>query len=67
MYNSVQYCICNKFITNHIIPLADRQLTGNNGRLSSVPVFYDLYKVILLLSLQCLHTKVINNKQVYLG
>lgn len=51
MYNSVQYCIGNDFIADYIIPLADRQVTGNNGRLSSMPVFYTFDILVISLTM----------------
>jgi 8-oxo-dGTP pyrophosphatase MutT (NUDIX family) len=48
----------------HIIPVCNGKLAGQDECLPVVPVIYDLFKVMLYLAVQLDHPKVIDNQQV---
>lgn len=64
MHDSVQTSLCNQLNLEHIVPIRGWQLAGEDGCLSVVAVIYDLLKIVLQLSFQPDHSKVIYDKQV---
>ena len=64
MHDSVETCLCNQLTLEHIVPIRGWQLAGEDGCLSVVAVIYDLLKIVLQLSFQPDHSKVIYDKQV---
>ena len=64
MYDSVQTGFRNEFALEHIIPVCDGKLAGQDECFPVVAVIYDLFKVMLYLAVQLDHPKVIDNQQV---
>lgn len=64
MHDSVQTGFCNEFALEHIIPVCNGKLAGQDECLPVVPVIYDLFKVMLYLAVKLDHPKVIDNQQV---
>ena len=59
MHDFVQTSLCNQHTLEHIVPIRGWQLAGENGCLSVVTVIYDLLKIVMQLSFQPDHSKVI--------
>ena len=64
MHDSVKACFRNKLALEHIIPVCNRKLAGQNECLPVVAVIYDLFKVMLYLAVKLDHPKVIDNQQI---
>lgn len=64
MHDSVQTGICNELALEHIIPVCDGKLAGQDECFPVIPVIYDLFKVMLYLAVKLDHPKVIDNQQV---
>ena len=64
MHDSVQTGFRNELALEHIIPVCNGKLAGQDECLPVVPVIYDLFKVMLYLAVQLDHPKVIDNQQV---
>ena len=67
MDDSIQASFRYQFIFEQAVPVRDRQLTGNDKGLFVVPVIKDLLEVILELSLNGFHSKVIEDNEVVPG
>ena len=64
MHDSVKAGLCNQLALEHVVPVRDWQLTGEDGCLSVISVIYDLLKIVLQLPFQPDHAKVVYDKQV---
>lgn len=64
MHDSVQTGFCNELALEHIIPVCNGKLAGQDECFPVVPVIYDLFKVMLYLAVQLDHPEVIDNQQV---
>ena len=64
MHDSVQTGFRNELALEHIIPVCNGKLAGQDECLPVVPVIDDLFKVMLYLAVQLDHPKVIDNQQV---
>ena len=58
MDDSIQACFRNEFVFEQTVPVRDRQLAGNDEGLLVIAVIKDLLKVVLELSLNGFHSKV---------
>ena len=64
MHNSVQTGFCNELALEHIIPVCNGKLAGQDECFPVVPVIYDLFKVMLYLSVQLDHPKIIYDQKI---
>lgn len=64
MHDAVKTCFRNRLTLEHIIPVCNRKLAGKDECLFVVSVIYDLFKVMLYLSVQLDYSEVIYNLQV---
>lgn len=55
MHDSVQTGFRNELALEHIIPVCNGKLAGQDECLPVVPVIYDLFKVMLYLAVQLDH------------
>lgn len=62
MHDSVQTGFCNKLALEHIIPVCNGKLAGQDECFPVVPVIYDLFKVMLYLAIKLDHSKIIYNQ-----
>ena len=60
-YDSVQTGFCNELTLEHIIPVCNGKLAGEDECFPVVPVIYNLFKVMLYLTVQLDHPKIIYN------
>ena len=61
MHDSVQTGFCNELTLEHIIPVCNGKLAGEDECFPVVPVIYNLFKVMLYLTVQLDHPKIIYN------
>ncbi|MBB3894696.1 hypothetical protein GGR07_001006 [Bacteroides pyogenes] len=64
MHDSVQTGFCNQFTLEHVIPVRNVKLAGQDECLPVVPVIYNLFKVMLYPAAKLDHPKVIDNQEV---
>ena len=64
MHDSVQTGFCNELTLEHIIPVCNGKLAGEDECFPVVPVIYNLFKVMLYLTVQLDHPKIIYNQKV---
>jgi len=63
MYDAIEDCVGESWISDEFMPSVDRKLTGDDERASIVAIFDDLEQVALLVRQQLFGPPIVNDEE----